>query len=231
MKSLKENMEIYFKIYNNFNGNGDIEKDTFNKDLEKITEEISFGKFVETTKIYDKMQLNEINITYMFDKNDTNNQITLFGNDFVKRNKDKCKIKFNNVEKDLKEQINLGNYNGTKFTLELIGINKLTDISDMFFECSCLESLEGISKWNTYKIENMNGAFYRCKSLHQLNGISKWNTSKVNDMSYMFYGCESLVSLPDLSKWDTSSTTKMDHIFSHCSNLKELNCISEWDIY
>ncbi len=228
LKSLKENMEIYYNICKNFNGNGNIEKDKFIKDLEKITEEISFDKFVETSKIYDKMQSNRIYINYIIDKDRTNNSLKVFGSEFVRKNKDKCKIKIDQLEYELCENIDATNYRGNKYTLELIGINNLTDISDMFCDCLCLEFLD-ISKWNTNKITNMNSVFYGCKSLNNIVGISNLNTSNVTDMSYMFYGCESLKGLSDLSKWDTSNMTKMNHMFSHCLNLKILEGISEWN--
>lgn len=31
--------------------------------------------------------------------------------------------------------------------------------------------------------------FYNCTSLNSLSDISKWNTNNVTDMSYMFKGC------------------------------------------
>ena len=228
LKSLKENMEIYYNICNNFNGNGNIEKDKFIKDLEKITVEISFDKFMETTKIYDKMQSNGIYITYIIDANRTNNLLKVFGSEFVRKNKDNCSMKIGQNKYNLSDNVNITNYNGNKYTLELIGINNLTDISDMFCDCSSLEYLD-ISKWNTNKITNMSSLFYGCKSLNKIIGISNLNTSNVTDMSYMFYGCESLEYLSDLSKWDTSNTTKMNHMFSHCTKLKILKGISEWN--
>ena len=44
--------------------------------------------------------------------------------------------------------------------------------------------------------------FYNCSSLNQLPDISKFNTKNVIDMSYMFYNCSSIKELPDISKWN-----------------------------
>ena len=49
----------------------------------------------------------------------------------------------------------------------------------------------------------MNSMFCDCSSLQSLPDISKWDTKNVTNMSFMFYNCSSLQSLPDISKWDT----------------------------
>ena len=227
---IKENMKIYYNIYNNCsNDNNDIDLDNFIKGMDTINEEFNDKKFKESLKIFKMMEQSALKINYIFDKNNKNKEINIFGSEFVKKNKDKCKIKYNNKVEELKEKLVLGNYNENKITLQLLGINKVTDMSDMFYDCSSLESFDEKSKWDTSKITNMSGVFYGCKCLKEVNFISKWNTSKVTDMSYMFYGCESLESLPDLSKWDTSKTTKMNHMFSHCLKLKQLQGISQWN--
>ena len=47
--------------------------------------------------------------------------------------------------------------------------------------------------------------FNECSSLESLPDISKWNTKNVIDMRYMFAGCASLISLPNLSIWNTEN--------------------------
>ena len=54
----------------------------------------------------------------------------------------------------------------------------------------------------------MNCMFYDCSSLNNLPDISKWDTKNVIYMNCMFYGCSSLNYLPDISKWDTKNVTK-----------------------
>jgi len=49
--------------------------------------------------------------------------------------------------------------------------------------------------------------FSDCSSLESLPDISKWNTNNVTEMIFLFYGCSSLKSLPDLSKWNTNNVT------------------------
>ena len=64
----------------------------------------------------------------------------------------------------------------------------------MFYECSNLESLPDISKWDTTDVTDMSNLFYRCAKLESIPDISKWNTSKVINMNRIFYECSSLKS-------------------------------------
>jgi len=118
------------------------------------------------------MNIDEINIIYNID-NIYDDSLEVFGSEFVENNKDNCKIIYENNEYELEECINLENNQKEKIEIKLKGINKVTDMSYMFYECNALSSLPD---------------------------ISKWNTSKVTNISYMFYGCNSLSSLPDISE-------------------------------
>ena len=111
----------------------------------------------------------EINMIY--DINDTN--IIIFGSDFVKNNKNICKIIIDNKEYELMEQFTIKNNVNNLLKIKLKGIDKFTSLDGMFRGCSSLLSLPD---------------------------ISKWNTNNIVDMSSMFYGCSSLSSLPDISK-------------------------------
>ena len=126
----------------------------------------------------------------------------------------------------------------------------------MFYKCSSLLSLSGISKWNTSIITDMSYMFdtreicskdnsffgihigvctpqfsyFTINSkLASLPDISKWNTSNVSNMSCMFRDCYLLLSLPDISKWNTSNVVDMSGIFSGCKSLLTLPDISKWD--
>ena len=92
---------------------------------------------------------------YKINQNDKT--IKIFGyneyNDcFLKSNKDKCKIEYNNKEYELNEYFNIDNLNinNNIIAIKLIGINNIINASYMFFECSSLISLPDISKWNKY---------------------------------------------------------------------------------
>ena len=78
------------------------------------------------------------------------------------------------------------------------------DMRYMFYKCSSLLSITGLSKINTSTVIYMNHIFEDCSLLKKISNISKWDINKVKDISSMFSGCSSLKSLPDLSKWNTN---------------------------
>ena len=195
-------------------------------------------------------------LKYKIKENDS--KIKVFGKNFVKNNKDKCKIICQNKSYDLSEYFDLSDYDKNKDILEikLEGINNVSNMSYMFNRCQALDSLEDISnlnvdnitnisfmfsncnqltslpdisKWNTENISDMNSIFSGCSSLMSLPDISKWDTKKVTNMSWMFKNCSSLASLPDISKWNTDKVTNMESLFENCSSLKSLPAISNWN--
>ena len=163
---------------------------------------------------------NEINIIYDIKECDKKEgKIKIFGKNFVKNNKNKCKIIINDKENELIEEYNIKDNSKDKLEIKLIDIDNITDMSCMFYECSSLLNLPDISKWNTNNVNNMSYMFSGCSSLSNLPDISKWNTNNVNDMSYMFYECSSLSNLPDISKWNTNNVKNMNCMFDECLSL------------
>ena len=274
---VKDNLEIYYKInydiLNNYepknrnyiilqninqintNNNKEINNINNDKDINNQTNSI--------LNIYNRMfskDISEINIVYDIDKKDkeieNNDTINIFGTDFVINNKNICKMIVNNKEYELQKKFNINNYKDKNLKIKLRGINKITNLSEMFsgcsslisisnlsnwdisnvtslscmfYNCPSLTSLPDISNWNTSNIIDLSGLFYNCSSLKTLPDISKWNTSKVKDMSWLFRQCKLLSSLPDISKWDTNNTTDMSFMFSGCSKLTALPDISIWN--
>ena len=126
-----------------------------------------------------------INIIYNINEDDRKcGNINIFGSKFVKNNRDKCKMIIDNKEYEITEQYNIENYINNELKIKLKGINKITDMSNIFRECKSLSSLSDISKWNTNNVANMSYMFCECKSLLSLPDISKWNTYNVTNMSY-----------------------------------------------
>ena len=110
--------------------------------------------------------------------------------------------------------------------LENLNTAKVTDMSDMFFDCSSLASLD-VSGWNTANVTYMSYMFLGCSSLASLD-LSGWNTASVTDMSNMFNGCSALASL-DLSGWNTENVYYMNDMFASCSNLASLTFGEGWN--
>ena len=131
---------------------------------------------------------NEMIIEYIIKKK---NKIKLFGELFIKNNKNNCKIIIENKEQEIKEYLNV-NENDKILKIKLMEIKTITNMSYMFDGCESLRSLSDISNWNINKVTNMRGMFYGCKSLTSLSDISNWNTNIVTNITYMFYNFNSL---------------------------------------
>ena len=82
--------------------------------------------------------ISEINIIY-----DINNQnkIRIFGSNFVKNNKNICKMIIDNKKYNIKRIYNVKNYKNNILKIKLKGINNITNMSYMFYECSSLSFL------------------------------------------------------------------------------------------
>ena len=124
-----------------------------------------------------------------------------------------------------------GNTSSTKFSslttvtgMELFDTSRVTDMSNMFYNCWKLTSLD-VSNFNTSNVTNMSYMFYSCRNLTSLD-VSNFNTANVTDMHFMFYGC-GLTSL-DLSNFDTSNVTDMHNMFNSCSKLTTIYASDRW---
>lgn len=96
----------------------------------------------------------------------------------------------------------------------------------LFYRCSKLETISGLSNLNTSNVTTMEYMFYMCDSLKSID-LSNFNTSKVTSMKYMFGCCRSLTSL-DVSTFNTSKVTDMSNMFLSCKGLTSLN-VSNFD--
>ena len=139
-----------------------INNDNYVKELDNIVKFNNIkDKFNNILNIYSKMNIDEINIIYKVE----DIEVKLFGDTFVKNNKNNCKLIVDGKEQELKTYYTFGFFSTKKDTLEikLKGITNITNISLMFNGCSSLLSLPDISKWNTSNVTNMSGMFNGCK--------------------------------------------------------------------
>ena len=133
----------------------------------------------------------EISIIYKIEK--YSQRIKIFGYDFINNNKNKCKIKIKGKIIELKEYYDIENDSDKDeiqqsiLEIKFYGINKIIDMSYMFYRCNLLFSLPDISKWDVSNVINMRCMFSECKSLTSLSGIEKWNTKNVTNMCRMFH--------------------------------------------
>ena len=97
-----------------------------------------------------------------------------------------------------------------------IDTSKVTKMTSMFYKCSSLNTIPQI---DTSNVTNMGGMFSDCMSL---TTIPLLNTSKVTNMSGMFSDCRSLTTIPRI---DTSKVTDIDNMFYNCSSLTYISQI------
>ena len=168
-----------------------------------------------------------ITMIYKIEKGD--DKIKIFGENFVKNNKDKCSMIYEGQNLDISEYFEIKDLKDKEqLEIKLTDLGEVTDVSYLFELCNSLKSLPNINRLYTSKITNMCSMFRGCSNLESLPDISNWDTKNVKDMSYLFSKCASLKNLPDISKWNTESVTNMSGIFDSCTNLKVLPDISKW---
>ena len=192
----KINYEILYNINN-------IENKNIIKDIDNIIDEYNIRtKFNKIIDIYDKIN-HKINIEMIYNIDKRKNDIKIFGEDFVNNNINNCKMLIEGKEYKLSEKFNIKDFNKDKLTIILKGINNITNMNRMFYNCSSLKSLPDISKWNTSNVTNMSEMFSGCSSLISLPDISKWNTQKLEKNDDMFKGCNKISKKPiiNLKKW------------------------------
>ena len=128
------------------------------------------------------------------------------------------------------------------------------DASFMFYLMKRLENIEGVSKfnssnvlnmewmfddvnvsnlanlenWDTRNVTNMNSLFSNIISLTTLEGLKRWNTSNVTNLSWAFKNT-SISSLKGLEDWDVSSVTTLLATFQDNPNLTSVEELANWD--
>ena len=176
-----ENMEILYKINNDFinNNKKQIDLDDIICDINNIINNNNINeKFDNIINIYYKMNniVNEIKLRYKISEYQYKD-IKILDNNFINNNKNNCKIIHRGKIYDLQEHFDIKNI-------------KNTDKENVFLEIK----LRGL-----LKIFDMSYMFNECSSLSSILYFSNFNTSNITNMKYMFKGCSSLKILPDIS--------------------------------
>ena len=185
-----------------------------------------------------KKKLNSMTIKYKINNDNLiYNKLRLFGEEFVKNNKDNCFIIIDGKTQELSEHINISEKMRRSGYLEiqLNEIKTVTNMSHMF--CRGIEeddkmllvSIPNANNWDSRDVIDMSYLFCCCENLETLPDISSWNTSNVKDMSNMISYCGNLKSLSNISNWDTSNVINMSHMFANDWLLETFPDISKWD--
>ena len=171
------------------------------------------------------------------------NYIEFFYSEFVYKNKDKCKIIYNEKEYNLIEVFKLdNNYNhNDSIKIQLRINNNITDLSFMFDECKELLSIRDLSDEN-FNITDINKSF---DENNFNNSSEKADNSNEIDKSETFYNDNlTLSSIPkntnssiyseinglnNIKENIFKNVTNMSGMFGGCSSLISLPVISKWD--
>ena len=241
LNKLKENFDYFYNICENvintynenkmnyeiFNNINTVLNTDILKDINNIIEEKNIkNKFNKMIDIFDKM-ISGKSITIIYTIYNDEEETKIFGEEFVKHNKNNCTMIIDEKKYKLTPKFYTKNYNKKELTVKLKGIQNITDASYMFYKSGSFTSPD-MSKWNTYKVTNMSHMFH-CNSISPLPDISKFNTSNVTTMESMFVD-HGVKYFPDISKWDTSNVTTMREMFYHCSMLQSIPYISDWNV-
>ena len=186
-------------------------------------------KYIEDKKIKEDKEKEKICMTYKIDGESFDDYIRLFGRDFVKRNKDKCKIIISGKKYEIKDKVCFEEYekyginkNDETFEVILKG-EELENLSDMFCGCENLIKVN-FTSFNTQNITGMSSMFCGCANLIKVD-LSTFNTRNIRDMSYLFSGCENLTEV-DISSFNTENVINMSNMFSGCEKLIEVDLSS-----
>ena len=217
-KFLEENIDIYvdsqpikFSYKYKSNNNQIHVKYIFKQILNDLSFLFSFCKNLETIDLYSYDTTHITNMFGMF--KDCENLKSVNLSNFRSTNDINMGFMFSGCNQ--LKTINFPSCNYPKINL--------TNVDDLFFYCSSLESLD-LSSFNTIKVKSMNNLFNGCSSLNSLN-LSSFNTSNVVNMERMFCACMNLKSI-DLSKFNTEKVEKMNDMFFDCRSLIELDLSS-----
>ena len=172
----------------------------------------------------EKYNNNKINLMYFTEKEDIYN---IFGDKFVKNNKNNIDLIINGVKENLivKYKLKKGENN-----ILLVIKNKIIHLEYMFYKCSSLRNIDELKYLNTKDINNFSYIFSYCSSLTDLNGLENWDVSNANNFEFMFGGCVSLSNLNGLKKWNVLNANNFECMFYECKSLKDLNGLQHWDV-
>ncbi len=109
--------------------------------------------------------------------------------------------------------------------LPTLYVSKVTSMANMFYGCESLTYID-ISGWDTSNVRDMRTMFGGCLSLHTIVGIEQLNTSNLNNTTGMFISCRKLITL-DLSKWNMKNVRCMSDMFKCCIMLKQV-CFTQY---
>ena len=144
----------------------------------------------------------------------------IFGEEFVENNKNNILLVINGKQSKLIEEYNLKE--GVKTNVQIIIINKLTNLEEMFSGCCSLENLEELKYLNTKEVTNFSRMFSFCSLLSDIKPLQNWDVSNGYNFDYMFHICTSLSDINPLQNWNVSNVNSFTGMFHSCPSLSDI---------
>lgn len=112
--------------------------------------------------------------------------------------------------------------------LERLDMSRCASLAGMFYNCTDLARLDGISDWDTSNCTSFHQMFQYCENVKELD-TSQWaspNAKDMNAVSMLFSGCTALEEV-DLSSMVLEeppyNQVNLDSIFDKCSSLRKIS--------
>ena len=196
--------------------------------------------------LYSSLFNNNDKFIIFYSMEQVEDNIKIFGKTFVKNNKNKCKIIFNNKKYKLTEEFFIGDLDIDVFYIILTDLQNISDFSYMFYGCNNLLKIfrikdeddsdivnELISEESSEEKSYLDNKIYYdfvCEiSLNNNSETIKEPKNNITNLSNMFAQCELLESLCDFP-YSTGNVVDISYMFNKCLALKSLpDNISKWN--
>ena len=177
-------------------------------------------------------------------------EIQIFGETFVKNNKDKCHLIIENNDCELRafykfktkgekpiilvideEDINFIGMFKPKLDYEdfyIYDIHLQNEYDDSrHYNNKSLIDISSLESLDTSEVTDLEGMFCGCWNIKNFKFLKDWDVSKCKNFSYLFEDC-SFSEIDFLSNWNVSNSTHLNSMFYGCSNLVNIKGIKNW---
>ena len=160
------------------------------------------------------------------------NSTKIFGKTFVENNKDNIQLVIDNKKLPLVEKYELKE---GKNTIQMIILNKLTNLEYMFFRCKSLvnidlSNIDALKNWNVSNGINFRNMFAFCKHISNIDALKNWNVSNGKHFAGMLGRCESLSNIDALKNWNVSNGINFVAMFGFCKNISNIDALKNWNV-
>ena len=169
----------------------------------------------------------KFNFKYLVNKE--KEEIYLFGEEFVKNNKDKSYLIIDNIDCELRSKYTFLRKGEQIVTLVIkdnnINFKHLFHFSIEFDQVCCLGLNIFDSDDDEYDLK-----YKRINNLIDISSLENLDVSECEDLSFMFFGCVNVKNFDCLKNWDISKCKNLRGIFGYCS-FSNVNFLSFWKFY